>query len=140
MPRALWRTIDNILCRNEKLTSSTTRITANEVANFFDKKVNDIRAATDGGPLAEFVDASNNKQLLNFAPVSIDDVIKQVMDAPSKYSSMDPLPTWLLKSNIDLLALYMARTFNISMKSSCTISVQGGIHYSTAEEANARQR
>jgi len=39
------------------------------------------------------------------------------MDAPNKYSSMDPLPTWLLKSNIDLLAPYMACIFNISMKS-----------------------
>ena len=94
-PRALWRTIDNILCRGEELTSSATRArpTANEFADFFDKKVNDIRAATDGGRQAEFVDASNIEQLLSFTPVSIDDVIKQVMDAPNKYSSMDPLPT-----------------------------------------------
>ena len=37
-PRALWRTIDDILCCDEKLTSSATSITANEFADFFDKK------------------------------------------------------------------------------------------------------
>ena len=94
---------------------SATRITANDFADFFDKKVNDIRAVTDGGPPAEFIDTSNIEQLLGFAPVSIDDVIKQVMDSPNKYSSMDPLPSWLLKSDIDLLAPHIACIFHISM-------------------------
>jgi hypothetical protein len=103
-PRALWRTIDDILCRDEKLTSSAMSITANEFADFFDKKVNDIRAVTYGGASPEFLDALHIEQLLSFTPVCIDDVIKHVMNAPKKYSSMDPLPAWLLKSNIDLLA------------------------------------
>ena len=93
----------------------TTRITANEFADFSDKKVNDIRTATDGGPPAEFIVTSNIEQLLSFTPVSIDDVIKQVMDVPNKYSSMDPSPTWLLKYNIDLLAPHIACIFHISM-------------------------
>jgi hypothetical protein len=67
-------------------------------------KVNDIRAVTYEGAPPEFVDALNIEQLLSFTPVCTDDVIKHVMNAPNKYSSMDPLPTWLLKSNIDLLA------------------------------------
>ena len=44
------------------------------------------------------------------------------MDAPNKYSSVDPLPTWLLKSNIDLLAPHIACIFNISMMSGVVLS------------------
>ena len=74
--------------RGEDLISYTTRIAANEFADFFDKKVNDIRAATDGGPLAEFVDTSNIEQLLNSTPFSIDDVIKQV-------NAQTSTPAWI---------------------------------------------
>jgi Reverse transcriptase (RNA-dependent DNA polymerase) len=115
-PRALWKCIDNILCRGEEPISSATIITGNNFADFFENKVNDIRAVTEGAPPAEFVDAASTEQLSNFTPVSTDDVIKQVMDAPNKYSSLDPLPTWLLKSNIDLLAPHIACIFNNSMK------------------------
>jgi hypothetical protein len=53
-PRVFWRSIDNILCRGKELASSTTKITANDFADFFEKKVNDIRAATAGESPAEF--------------------------------------------------------------------------------------
>jgi hypothetical protein len=82
--------------------SCATRFTANEFVDFFDKKANDIRTVTR----AEFADASNIAQLLCFIPVSIDDEIKQVVDAPNKYSSMDSSPTWLLKSFIKVTVTY----------------------------------
>src|SRR6218665_89203 len=40
-----------------------------------------------------------------------------VRDATDKYSMTDPMPTWLLKTCIDLLAPYIALLFNMSLLS-----------------------
>jgi Reverse transcriptase (RNA-dependent DNA polymerase) len=44
-------------------------------------------------------------------------VCRMVGEAADKYSMKDPMPTWLLKSCIDLLAPYIATAFNLSLSS-----------------------
>src|SRR5664279_5357596 len=53
--------------------------------------------------------------LVNFSPVTPADVIKLVMNLPNKQCSSDPLPTWLLKNSIDLLAPFLCPLFNLSL-------------------------
>ena len=42
-----------------------------------------------------------------------------VNEAPAKQCDLDPLPTWLLKDSIDLLAPYIAHLFNTSLATGC---------------------
>src|SRR6218665_1529742 len=46
-----------------------------------------------------------------------DVVCMMVRDATDKYSMNDPMPTWLLKTCIDLLAPYIASLFNMALSS-----------------------
>ena len=65
-----------------------------------------IRSATDGAPPSVFKDISTSDRLSAFVPVTTDIVCTMVRDATNKYSINDPMPTWLLKTCIDLLAPY----------------------------------
>jgi len=63
--RSTWRTINNILCRHEPVTSSTT-LNADSFAKFFAKIIDGIRAATDGAPAASFRESSSNTVFPSF--------------------------------------------------------------------------
>ena len=52
-----------------------------------------------------------------FMPVTTDVVCTMVLVAADKHSLKDPMPTWLLKTCIDLLAPYIASLFNLSFSS-----------------------
>ena len=58
-------------------------------------------------------------ELRLFSPVTEDDVIKLVLSLPDKQCSSDPLPTRLLKANIDLLAPFLCRLFCWSLENGC---------------------
>jgi len=45
----------------------------------------------------------------------VDEVIKLISQTPLKQSDLDPMPTWLLKDTIDLLAPYVTHLFNTSL-------------------------
>ena len=50
-----------------------------------------------------------------FKTVSIEDVITAIRALPSKQCASDPLPTWLLKEAITILAPYITTIFNLSI-------------------------
>ena len=62
-------------------------------------------------------DISTADRFLSFAPVTTDIVCRMVNEAVNKFSMKDPMPTWLLKSCIDLLAPYITSFFNSSLSS-----------------------
>lgn len=64
-----------------------------------------------------FRDIATDDRFLAFSPVTSDIVCRMVNDAVDKYSMKDPMPTWLLKSCIDLLAPYIVSVFNSSLSS-----------------------
>src|SRR6218665_3856673 len=90
------------------------QLSAEDFADYFDRKVNDIRSATDGAPPPVFRDISTSDRLSAFVPVTTDVVCTLVREATDKYSMKDPMPTWLLKTCIDLLAPYIALLFKMS--------------------------
>jgi len=94
------------MCR-ERSTDNKSACTAATLADFFEAKVNKIRAATDGSPPLSFVDAAVDSPLRQFKPLCSDDITKLVRSAPPKQSDLDPLRTWLLKDRIELLSPYI---------------------------------
>jgi len=64
-----------------------------------------------------FRDISSAHRFSSFTPVTSAVVCQMIKDAVDKYSMKDPMPTWLLKSCVDLLAPYIAAVFNLSLSS-----------------------
>ena len=82
---------------------------------------------SEGAVPAEFIDIQSEDRFQEFKPVTIDDVRRMVGEAADKYSMLDPMPTWLLKSCVDLLAPFITVMFNSSL-----ISRMFPTHYSRA--------
>src|SRR6218665_1803610 len=108
-PASLWRAINDGLGRNgDGASRPANGLSAEAFADFFDQKVADVRSPTDGVPAPEVRDILSADRFLFFAPVTSDIVCRMVNEAVNKFSMKDPMPTWLLKSCIDLLAPYIA--------------------------------
>ena len=112
-PRQLWRSIDALMGREHAPMSSG--IDADELHRFFDDKVAGVRAATADAPAATFSTAPLGCLLTGFRPLAVDDVIAAARALPDKQCSSDPLPTSLLKENIEVLAPFLADFFNRSL-------------------------
>ena len=111
-PRRLWRTVDELLGRGNPPSSS---INAAELHRFFDDKIADVREATADADPPTFSQAARDCQLQSFDPVTAGDVVNLIRSLPDKQCSLDPLPTWLLKTNADLLSPFLCRLFNWSL-------------------------
>jgi len=78
----------------------------------------DIRTATEGvSPAEEFLDIRSDARLQCFKTVTVDEVRKMIGAPSNKYSMLDPMPTWLLKSCSDLLVPCVAGFFNTFLSS-----------------------
>jgi len=53
--------------------------------------------------------------LNEFGKLSVDDVTSSDRQIPDKSSAVDPIPTFVLKQTIDLLAPFVAELFNRSL-------------------------
>ena len=119
---SLWRTINEGLGRGgDGASHPTTGLSAEAFDDFFDQKISDVRPATEGAPAPEVCDIPTGDRFLSFAPVTSDNVCRMVNEAVNKFSMKDPMPTWFLKSCIDLLAPCITSLFN-SLLSSGAIS------------------
>ena len=59
------------------------------------------------------------ENLENFSSLSIKDVCKVVRESSNASCRLDPVPTWLVKSCLDVLAPPITEIFNLSLLSSC---------------------
>jgi hypothetical protein len=82
---------------------------------FFDAKVAGIRSSTNDAPPPVFTDAPPGCSLTDFLTLSVDDVITVVRRLPDKQCASDPLPTSLLRENVDVLAPFLVELFNRSL-------------------------
>jgi len=105
-PRRLWQSFDQLLGRGR---APPTDIDATVLHQYFDDKVAGVREATAGAEMPQFTPAPAGCELRIFTPVTPTDVIKMVRALPDKQCSSDPLPTWLLKKNIEVLAPFLSR-------------------------------
>ena len=112
-PQQLWRSVDVLLGRGRVPTSPS--ITSDTVHAFFDAKVAGVRASTSGAPPPVFTDVPSGHSLTDFLRLSVDDVAAAVRRLPDKQCTSDPLPTSLLKENVDTLAPFLTELFNRSL-------------------------
>jgi len=113
-PRQLWRSIDELMGRGHAPLSSA--IDADEIHRFFDDKVAAVCASTADAPPPTFSTVPPGFALRSFRPLTVADVIAAVRQLPDKQCTSDPLPTRLLKDNIDDLAPFLVELFNRSLQ------------------------
>ena len=112
-PRQLWRSIDTLMGRGHSPTPNA--VSADEMHRFFDAKVAGVRASTSDAPPPSFSVAPLGCVLRVFRPLTTADVVAAVRALPDKQCASDPLPTRLLKDNVDLLVPFLVETFNRSL-------------------------
>jgi len=104
----LWTSFNKIMgSGSATLTGSDT----STLHQCFYKKIADVRAATAEAAPPVFTAAPPGCELQLFLSFSEDDVIKLVLSLPDEQCSSDPMPTGLLKANIDLFAPLLCRLF-----------------------------
>ena len=112
-PRRLWQSLDQLLGRGR---TPPAEIDASVLHQFFDNKVAGVRAATADAAAPQFTTAPVGCELRLFTPVMPAEVMDMVRALPDKQCSSDPLPTRLLKTNVDLLAPFLGRLFCWSLE------------------------
>ena len=110
-----------MLGRNQFTGERPTSLSGDGFAEFFSKKVSAIRAATDGSPPPD-IRTSATTSMSIVQPVTEAEVRRVIMKAPSKSSSLDPIPTYLLKEVIDVLLPYITALVNASLQQGCHLS------------------
>ena len=110
----LWRSLSGILGRDKRAGGCSTPLDADH----FSRKVADIRAAIDGSQPPN-VRATAVTSMDVFQPVTEADVRRVIMASPSKSSSLDPIPTFLLKEVIDVVLPFITALVNASLSQGC---------------------
>ena len=96
-------------------------------STFFVSKIHNIRQNLDkeGNGTDTSINGNENipAQLASFDPVSVDSITKVIMKSPTKSCSLDPIPTWLLKESLDVLAPAVTKIINTSITTSTFPSI-----------------
>jgi len=111
-PSSLWRSLSPLLGR-DRLTSCATDHTANGYATFFARTIDAVRSDTSG-LLPPPVFASATSSLASFRPCSESEVRWLIMSSPVKSSSLDPMPTFLVRE-FNILLPYITKMVNSSL-------------------------
>ena len=68
-----------------------------------------------GAPPPTYTDCSPNIDLQSFSLLDATDTERLIKEAPTNQCAVDPIPTWLLKDCVDVLAPYITRVINSSI-------------------------
>lgn len=114
-PTKLWDSVDKLLGRGR--TSACSSPSVETLNSFFVEKVSKVRATTSSASAPTFSLVRDGVSLPLFSALCVDDVISSVHKLPDKSSATDPLPTYIFKQVIDLLAPFVTELFNRSLDS-----------------------
>ena len=115
-PRKMWKTISSILGKTETGNDSEkTGLTAQNLMDFFNKKIQSVRQTTGGTPVRSSLPAATSF-LDTFHTYTPDEIKKVIIMAPSKSCQLDPLPTHILKDFLPDLLPYITEICNGSLE------------------------
>ena len=93
---------------------------ANEFASFFVTKIKLIKEDLKKIHVQEpwLLAVNTVKKLHHFSVLSVEDISKIICESTSAYCKPDPVPTWVLKSCLDVLAPSITEMVNVSLLTS----------------------
>lgn len=119
-PRKLFRVINSICGRNQENplpdTSSNLEL-ANGFGKYFQEKINNIQQDIQSSDPPHIPQRDGSHSLSCFHVVTEQDVIKVVGKAKPTSCPLDPIPTTLVKDNLDILAPLLTHIINCSISS-----------------------
>ena len=129
--KSTFKTLGVLLNNNSRIlpTFDTPDKLCNKFANIFMDKVEKIRKDIDSSTCNTFSEtnvdrfhlhSSNDSvitsELVTFKALSDKEMFDIIMSCASKTCSLDCMPTWLLKSNIDVVVPYVKDIVNMSLR------------------------
>ena len=114
--KTLW---SHLRCLLSQPTSTGTPHSADEFARHFSDKISGVRLTTSRFSQPIINGRQVSAPLASFRPVTAAEISTMIRKAPAKQCTLDPLPTWLLKSACDTLSPVIARMCNASIEQ-CT--------------------
>ena len=104
---SLIKSLTKPLQQQQYPDSASLKDLADAFGNFFVMKIKNIRSKlekfeVDSEPIVQDEIPTQN-MLLEFQPLSQEEVRKMIKKAPNKHCDLDPMPTWLLKECLDPL-------------------------------------
>ena len=129
--KALWSQVSGLLQSTKP--SIASKRTADDFADHFLKKIDNIRDATSNAPAA-VIEHRSMPSLLAFRPVTVDEITRIVMESSNKQCSQDPAPTWLIKQ---LCSCYVLST---TVAAICNASFTEGVLPVSQKHAIVRPR
>lgn len=118
--RSVWKSLNNILHRHRPTTLPDCKSLgqlASSFGSYFLDKISVIRAAFPSNA-QQIQDLPPNRDILpmeSLAPATQDEVRRLILTSPTKSSVLDPIPTTLLKSCIDVLIAPITSLINMSL-------------------------
>ena len=120
-PRSLWKAFNQILFRQpQNLLPECISLTdlAEKFGTYFISKITNIRStfSTPTMPCSpRCTQRPAPAPLSFFSPVTETEILKLIKTAPAKSCDLDPIPTQLLKSCMDVLLTPITRLINLSL-------------------------
>lgn len=122
-PREVYKVMNTLLHKDTDPVlpaHSSARDLAEKFAHFFTEKVTAIRNGIELPTLPaqdEALSIELHTEITSFRPATEEEIDKLVISSPSKSSSLDPIPTWLLKTCRDALVPILTHIVNLSLSS-----------------------
>ena len=118
-PRALWETINNILHRTQSPSIpafSDIKSFSESFSKFFMDKIEKIRMnfSNDIHNMPDIKSPTVKSRMTSFEPATADEVRKIIINSTNKTCDLDPIPTELLKSLLDVLLVPITQMVNLS--------------------------
>ena len=88
-PRALWKSVNSLMGRGSSISST---LSAQELHDFFDGKVANVRHATDNSASSSFLHESRSCDMHSFTLVNPCSVLKAILRLPNNFYASDPMP------------------------------------------------
>jgi hypothetical protein len=115
-PAKLWQAMSKILRRDKDVgCHPPSSNTADSFANFFDRKIRDVRSSTDGYPPSTTYTPATSK-MTEFEQYPESEIRRVIMASPTKSCALDPIPTFLLKEVVDDLLPFLTAMVNTSLR------------------------
>ena len=112
--RMLWRMISFILGSSDTWRNEISS-SAQMLLRFFTEKVEAVRHATDGYPVESYLDPSA-VTIFRVPAMNTFRCLKVIQSVASKFFSLDPIPTTILKKIIPGLLLFVTLMCNASLQ------------------------
>ena len=113
-PRKLWKVFSSMMRLDKEEFAAARQPTAQNLLDYFIKKINDIRQSTGPSPPSTMLPPSPNK-LHSFHRYSSEEIRKLVVASKTKSCALDPVPTSILKEFLDKLLPFITEMCNRSL-------------------------